>query len=236
MPHFVSLNPNKPLKFRIVFDAASKHNGISLNSMLLKGPDLNQSLLKVLLNFRVGKFAVCGDIQEMFNHVKIIEQDQHCQRFLWRHGDQKKELDTYVMTSMTFGAACSPCSAQFVKNENAKRFENSNSVAVDAIQNNHYVDDFVMSFESEKEAAEITNAVRQIHKRAGFNLRNFVTNSSLVAKSIKESSCSSPWSMNRTSDPIEKILGLYWNYNDDTYIFIIKFNEERTFKNNHVDI
>lgn len=82
LPHFVSLNPNKPSKFRIVFDAASKHEGVSLNSFLLKGPDLNSPLLNVFLNFRIGKIGVCGDIQEMFNQIKIIAKDQHCQRFL----------------------------------------------------------------------------------------------------------------------------------------------------------
>lgn len=79
LPHFVSLNPNKPTKLRIVFDAASKHQGVSLNSVLSSGPDLNQPLLKVLLNFRIGIYGVCGDIQEMFNQVKIIERDQHSQ-------------------------------------------------------------------------------------------------------------------------------------------------------------
>lgn len=79
VPHFVSLNPNKPSKFRIVFDAAAKFEDVSLNTYLLKGPDLNQSLLKLLLNFRKNKYVVCGDIKKMFNQVLIRKEDQHCQ-------------------------------------------------------------------------------------------------------------------------------------------------------------
>ena len=44
---------NKPEKFRIVFDVAAEYNGNSLNMALLTGPDLLNSLVGVLLQFRI---------------------------------------------------------------------------------------------------------------------------------------------------------------------------------------
>lgn len=107
--------------FRIVFDGASKFQNVSLNSMLLKGADLNQPLLKLPMNFRIGKYVVCADIKEIFNQIAIRKQDQPCQRFLWRHGDSKKTSSylMYIMTIMLFGASCSSCSTQYVKIKNA---------------------------------------------------------------------------------------------------------------------
>jgi hypothetical protein len=49
LPHFVVYHPQKPNKIRVVFDSAAEINGISLNKLLLSGPDFTNSLLGVLL-------------------------------------------------------------------------------------------------------------------------------------------------------------------------------------------
>ena len=59
-PHHRVANLNKPGKVRIVFDAAAKSQGQSLNSNLFSGPDLI-SLLVVLLHFRRHRVAVVAD-------------------------------------------------------------------------------------------------------------------------------------------------------------------------------
>ena len=45
------VNPKKPEKLRVVFDCAAKYKGRSLNEELLQGPDLNNTLVGVLLRF-----------------------------------------------------------------------------------------------------------------------------------------------------------------------------------------
>lgn len=75
LPIFPVVNQNKPGKLRIVFDAAAKVNGISLNSVLLTGPDQLASLLTVLYKFREFKVDVVGDIREMLFQVRMKTQD-----------------------------------------------------------------------------------------------------------------------------------------------------------------
>ena len=76
LPHFPVLNPNKPGKVRIVFDAAAEYGGTSLNNNLLQGPDCTNNLVGVLLRFRQDRTAIVADIESMFHQVKVREQDQ----------------------------------------------------------------------------------------------------------------------------------------------------------------
>ncbi|XP_046803770.1 uncharacterized protein LOC124419201 [Lucilia cuprina] len=129
------------------------------------------------------------------------------------------------MLVMTFGAACSPCVAHYVKETNALCYRDQHPRAVKSILDHNYVDDFVDSFPNPARAIEIAQQVRNIHKAAGFELRNFSSNSSEVIVAPK---CTVEKPVNFSIDfnelKTEKVLGMYWQPKADTFRFNLKFH------------
>ncbi|XP_062702895.1 uncharacterized protein LOC134285671 [Aedes albopictus] len=219
LPIFPVVNPNKPGKTRLVWDAAATVHGVSLNTVLLKGPDLLTSLLSVLMQFREYKIAVCGDIREMYHQIQMRNDDQHCQRFFWKEHITDVEPSTYIVQVMTFGACCSPSTAQYVKNVHASKFQQEYPAAVEAIVKRHYVDDMLLSVEQEEEAVQLTRDVREIHASAGFEIRNWASNSSTVLAQLGEPSTAEK--SFGEDGCVEKILGMWWNTSTDHFTFKI---------------
>ena len=99
IPHHGVYHPHKPGKIRVVFDCSAKYKGKSLNDLLLKGPDLTNSLLGVLTRFRQEHVAVMADIKAMFHQVKVPDTDRSFLRFLWwPKGDLSYALKEYQMS------------------------------------------------------------------------------------------------------------------------------------------
>ena len=76
LPHHPVETPNKPGKFRRAANAASEFRGQSLNTNLLTGSDLLNSLLGVFVRFHENPIAVLADIKGMFMQIAVNQTDQ----------------------------------------------------------------------------------------------------------------------------------------------------------------
>ncbi|XP_062708969.1 uncharacterized protein LOC134288366 [Aedes albopictus] len=228
LPLGVVHHPRKQ-KVRLIWDAKATVQGVSLNSRLLKGPDLLTPLLAVLSSFRQFPVAVAGDIREMFHQIQIREQDRLSQCFLWRD-HPTEEAQIYVMDVATFGSTCSPVCAQFVKNLNAEEFSERYPRAATAITKHHYVDDYLDSFQTVQEAVEVVNEVKHVHSRGGFELRNFLSNSAEVLTAIGAESGDTvkELALDR-GENTESVLGMKWMPNLDCFTYTVNLREDLRF-------
>ncbi|XP_058826961.1 uncharacterized protein LOC131686947 [Topomyia yanbarensis] len=224
LPLGLVTNPRKPDKVRIIWDAAAKVSGISLNTALLKGPDQLTSLPAVLLRFRQFKVGVTADIKEMFHQISIRKEDRHSQRFLWR-SDPSHRPEIFLMDVATFGSTCSPASAQFVKNKNAEEFREQYPRAVEGIVENHYVDDCLESFESAEEALRVSREMRMIHDEGGFELRSWHSNSAEVLNGLGETKSAETKTIVQGGG-FERVLGLLWSTEADELHFSTTMTNE----------
>ncbi|XP_053960590.1 uncharacterized protein LOC128864857 [Anastrepha ludens] len=224
LPVFIVRNPHKPNKIRLVWDAAAKSRDVSLNNFLLKGPDMLTPLVNILFNFRMGRIAICGDIEEMFHRIKLRHPDADAQRFLWRT-NMNDPINVYRLNVLSFGASCSQCIAHYVRNLNASVHAAQNSQVACAIKNHHYVDDFIDSARTVDEAIKLAKNVRDVHSKCGFNMRNWSSNSPDVLAALNGDGEPQLKSFDCSKDVInfEKILGMYWEPKSDTFSYVLKF-------------
>ena len=82
VPHHGALNINKPVRFRVLFDASAKYNDTCLNQNLLPGPDLLNNLVSLLIRFHQEKYTVMADIEKMFHQIFVSLNDTNALRFL----------------------------------------------------------------------------------------------------------------------------------------------------------
>ncbi|XP_062539124.1 uncharacterized protein LOC134207415 [Armigeres subalbatus] len=226
LPVGAVVNPKKPGKVRVIWDAAAKVAGVSLNSALLKGPDQLSSLPAVLFRFRLYQVAVSSDIQEMFHQIQIREADKSSQRFLWR-SDPVQKPTIYLMDVATFGSTCSPASAQFVKNRNAEQHRELYPEAARAIMDDHYVDDYLASFGTEEEAAKVARDVRYVHGNGGFKLHNWRSNCAKVLEQLGEVRSEADKRLNLADGAkTERVLGMLWSPSTDELSFSTQMSDE----------
>lgn len=223
IPLFTVTNPNKPGKVRIVWDCAASVNGVSLNSCLLKGPDLLVPLADVLLRFREGAVAVAADITEMFHQIRVAAEDHKSQRFLWTD-DETGAVSEYAMQVVTFGAVCSPFQSQFVKNANADRFADTHPAAVNSIKHNFYVDDWIESFNSQAEAKQRVKEVIAINRSGGFSLKGWASNVPDVVRG--EASSEEQKVIDEKGGA--RVLGMHWAFDGDWLKFHLRDVMETT--------
>lgn len=223
LPHFGVLNENKPNKVRLVFDAAHRHQGVSLNDMLLTGPDLLQSLFGMLLSFRVGRVAFKGDIRDMFLRIKICTKDQDSQRFLWRGENRTDPPRVFKMTSMLFGAKSSPCSAIYVKNKNAECMSQEYPRSSASVVKRSYMDDHLESVDSVDLALDTINEVTKINARAGFEMHSWTSNSREVNSILKAKDPGK--TVKLEASDAERALGLQWDTERDAFMFSLRMEK-----------
>ncbi|XP_055613814.1 uncharacterized protein LOC129760233 [Uranotaenia lowii] len=229
LPLGVVINPKKPDKIRLIWDAAAKVDGVSLNSMLMKGPDLLSSLLSILLRYRERQVAISGDIREMFHQMSVREEDRCAQLFLWRNSPDQ-EIQTMVSDVAIFGATCSPAHSQYVKNLNAAKYAKHYPEAADVVINSHYVDDCLKSVDTDEQAIELAQQVSEIHANGGFKIVNWMSSSKTVLNKLGETDPSTiktlRFNTETGTNADERLLGMTWHPDEDVFKFTLTFQKD----------
>ena len=221
LPHHTVFHPHKPGKVRRVLNGAAKFHGVSLNSKLLTGPDLLQTLIHVLMRFRQHPYAVSADIEGMFLQVGVIPEDRPSLRFfLWRE-DPAADVAVYQYVRHIFGSKDSPTCANYALQQTARDNRNQFREAANSVENHFYMDDYLESSPTVNEATKKAQDLAEMLAKGGFKLTKFVSNVPSLVNRVDSKSQLPTHSTEKvlaTDEETSHVLGLKWNHSRDTLV------------------
>ena len=231
IPHHGVYHPAKPGKIRVVFDCSAEYLGYALNKQLIPGPDLTNQIVGVLIRFREKQVAFMGDIEAMFYQVRIPKCQQSMLRFLWWEGSNFNNQPTdHQICVHVFGGTSSPCCCNYALKRTAIDKEiQFGPEAPKTLMRNFYVDDLLKSTPNAQSAISLLKTVRKMCKAGGFKLDKFISNNTVVLKSLqKDQRMKDVKDADLSSGelPVEIALGDQWNIAEDTFGFKIAAEEK----------
>ncbi|XP_042611086.1 uncharacterized protein LOC109074690 [Cyprinus carpio] len=224
LPIFGVYHPHKPGKIRVVFDSSARFEGVSLNEVLLQGPNLNNSLLGVLLRFRKEPVAITADFRQMFYCFLVQEEHRDVLRFLWfKDNNPESEVVDYRMRVHVFGNSPSPAVATYGLRRAAQEGEKDFGCC-EFIKKDFYVDDALRSFATEAEAVDVLKRAQNLLAGYNIKLHKITSNKVDVINAFpKEDRARGLETLDLAVDdlPIQRSLGVAWDRTRDTFTFNI---------------
>ncbi len=219
MAHFGVEKESETTPLRVVMDGAAKGpEGESLNDYLCPGPKLQSSLTDLLIHFRMKPFALVGDISQMFLQVLLKPADRAFHRFLWATDEEGlKEPEVLQSTRWVFGNTQAPFAAQFAILKLIEDHGHKFPLAARFLEKHRYVDDLILSLDTESEAVELRRQLDELTSLGGFKVKKYLSNSKAVMETIPVEDRSQKWELTDADAnlPKSKALGIVWDPETD---------------------
>ena len=214
--HYISHHPvitpsKSTTKVRIVYNASAKtrKDDLSLNDCLYRGPVMLPSLYGLLIRFRIFPIGIVADIEKAFLNVGLQNHERDVTRFLWLKNPVKPTLDSnlqvYRFCRVPFGVISSP----FLLGATiAYHLRSSDNPIARVLEQDIYVDNLITGANTLEEAKSLYAEGKHLFETASMNLREWASNCEEFMKFVPQ--------QHQAVNPNQKVLGVYWNLNDDT--------------------
>lgn len=171
-------------KFRVVFDAScATSTGVSFNDIQLPGEKLQADLGKILLRFRLHRYAISADIVKMFRQVLVDQAQHNYQRILWRPSINEK-VKEYCLTTVTWGMTSAGFNAVRALRQCATDECDKFPVASQTVLNDFYIDDLLSGKNDYHSLAQLREQLVELLRLGGFELSKWATNNQQLANEL----------------------------------------------------
>ncbi|CAB0039804.1 unnamed protein product [Trichogramma brassicae] len=215
--HAVVKDSSTTTRVRPVFNASARNAaGHSLNEHLMTGPNLLPQLILVLAHWRCYPVAFVADVSKMYLQVRIHPDDWKYQSILWRD-DPKKEIDNYVLTTVTFGSGPSAFLANRTLRQLASDEGEKYPLAVPIVHKEMYMDDVLSGAYDVELARQKRDQLSGLFAAGGFSLAKWMTNDSNLLNTFSPESLAKEATLKVGLG--FSVLGLVWEPRKDVFRF-----------------
>ncbi|CAK1578182.1 unnamed protein product [Parnassius mnemosyne] len=232
IPHHSILKPSSSTTpLRVVFDASAKTStNVSLNDILLTGPNLYRDIGAIILNFRLFEYCLICDVCKMYRAIKLNQSDRCYQHILYRHSPNDA-IDVYELKTVTYGLSCSPFLAirtlLQLANDEEERFPLAGKVVREGV----YMDDILYSCSSLSQISRLQDELLEMFNSGGFILKRWASNSAKVLQRVPLENRERPVTFMKDGNKYSvKVLGLKWFPLTDCFYFTVDKTDKVTTK------
>ena len=146
--HYVSiqhvLDPSSattPLRLVTNSSLADPVTGISLNSILAKGPKVLNDMFEILLRFRIYDKGLISDVSKAYYMLWTGELEKHCRRVVWRYGNTGTRWRIFGFQTVGMGDRPAACLMEIAVKLTVVLFGHIDLVAGSRLNRDRFVDD-----------------------------------------------------------------------------------------------
>ncbi|XP_065081812.1 uncharacterized protein LOC135704276 [Ochlerotatus camptorhynchus] len=220
LPHHAVIKMDSTTtKLRTVFDASCQSkSGLSLNDVLLAGPTIQDTLVTIVMRFRIFEFVASADIEKMYRQILVFLLDQPLTSIVWRdHPDLP--LQIFQLLTVIYGTSCAPFLAIRVLKKLADDEEQQFPLAAPVLRRDFYVNNLLTGSNDAESLAITCKELIALLASAGLPLWQWFSNSQTVLDAIPQELRETETLLDLDHEASVTTLGLRWEPSTDLLSF-----------------
>ena len=176
--HHGVYHPAKPGKIKVIFECSAEYLGYTLNKQLMPGPDLTNQVVGVLIRFREEQVAFMGDIEAMFTKSGFLNVNEACY-----------DSCGGKATTSTINLPITRCVFMYLEVHHHQVVAIMDSKELQLAMKSSLVQKLPrqkLSTPDAQSAISLIKAVTKMCKAGGSKLGKFISNDTVVLKSLQE--------------------------------------------------
>ena len=183
---------------RAVLDASSRTNrrpdgtaGRCLNDLVVKGKVTTINLVKMLLRFTTGRYALNGDLKQFYNSCKLHPNQWNLQRFVYRANmDPNNPIQDGVIQTLIYGVKSVSRQSEYAISLLANHVRDDMPAVAKLLEESRYVDDEGESKSTKEECYQLIEDANKAFSLVNLQIKELLVSGEKPTENVSKDGAS----------------------------------------------